>query len=153
MILAEALSLRKDLQTRIEQIKSRLVSNIRVQEGDTPAEDADELMKELDGCLKQLETLIHRINVTNLATRGDDGRTITAMMAQKEVLTKRLDVLRTVFNTATQNQDRYSRSEIKMVTLIDVKALSKEIDRRSKQLRELDITIQALNFGTQLAED
>ena len=36
MKLAEALSLRKDLQARIEQLKVRLLNNIKVQEGEQP---------------------------------------------------------------------------------------------------------------------
>ena len=35
MKLAEALSIRKDLQTRVEQLKSRLLNNVRIQEGES----------------------------------------------------------------------------------------------------------------------
>jgi hypothetical protein len=34
--------------------------------------------------------------------------------------------------------------------VVDVKALSKQIDEYSAQLRKLDIEIQALNFQTEL---
>ena len=71
-------------------------------------------------------------------------------MAQKDVLTMRISTLRSVFDTASSSQDRYSRSEIKMVTVVDVKELSKQIDEYSAQLRKLDIEIQALNFQTEL---
>ena len=64
MKLAEGLSIRKDLQTRIEQLKARLVNNMKVQEGDEPAEQPSALLKELDGCLAQLEQMIFRINAT-----------------------------------------------------------------------------------------
>ena len=37
-----------------------------------------------------------------------------------------------------------------MVTVIDVKALGKQIDNYSAQLRKLDIEIQSLNFQTEL---
>ena len=53
MKLSEALSIRKDLQKRIEQLKSRLLNNVKVQEGDEPAEKPAELMAELDRCLVQ----------------------------------------------------------------------------------------------------
>ena len=39
-----------------------------------------------------------------------------------------------------------------MVTVIDVKALGKQIDDCSAQLRKLDIEIQSLNFQTELTE-
>ena len=37
-----------------------------------------------------------------------------------------------------------------MVTVVDVKQLSKQIDTYSAQLRQLDIKIQSLNFQTDL---
>ncbi len=51
MKLAEALSIRADLQNRIDQLKSRLKYSAKVQEGDQPSENVNELFKELDECL------------------------------------------------------------------------------------------------------
>ena len=48
MKIAEALALRADLQTRLEQLKQRLVKNARIQEGDKPEEDPVELQSELE---------------------------------------------------------------------------------------------------------
>lgn len=151
MKLAEALSIRKDLTKKIEIIKSRLISNVRLQEGDEPSEQPAELFKELDSCLVQLESLIARINKTNMHTKAD-GRTLTEMMAEKEVLTKRISIIAAVSDKANETQDRYSRSEIKMVTTIDVKALNKQMDKLSERLRKLDISIQGLNFLTDLED-
>ena len=150
MKLAEGLSIRKDLQTRIEQLKTRLVNNVKVQEGDEPAEQPQALMAELNGCLEQLEQMIYRINATNMATQNAGGKTLTQLMAEREVLGKRIQVMREAFDRATQSQDRYGRNEIKYVTTIDVPALRQQIDSRSQQLRKLDIEIQALNFATEL---
>jgi hypothetical protein len=79
-----------------------------------------------------------------------DGKTLTEMMAEREVLGKRVQVLREVFDRASQQADRYGRNEIKYVTTIDVPALRKQIDKYSQQLRKLDIEIQALNFITEM---
>lgn len=149
MKLAEALSIRKDLQKRVEQTKTRIINCVKVQEGDEPAEDPKELMAELERCLQQLQGYIERINATNSLTQSN-GKTLTQLMAERDVQRMRLQSLREVFDRASSGQDRYSRSEIKFVTTIDVKKLSSEIDKRSKELRELDITIQALNFSTEL---
>ena len=109
MKLAEALSIRKDLQKRIQQIGVRLKDNVKVQEGDEPSEDPKELMKELDGCLSQLEDLIMRINLTNVQTTNEAGKTLTQMMAEKDVLTLRVSTLRDTFDRASSQNDRYSR--------------------------------------------
>ena len=150
MKLAEALSIRKDLQKRIQQIGKRLEDNVKVQEGDEPSENPDELMKELDGCLNKLEDLIWRINLTNVKTFYESGKTLTQLMAEKDVLTLRISTLRNTFERASSQQERYSRSEIKMVTIVDVKQLSNQIDEYSARLRKLDIAIQTLNFQTEL---
>lgn len=149
MKLAEALSIRKDLQTRIEQLKVRIINNVRIQDGEQPAEDPTDLMKDLDSCLKQLEELIYRINVTNMHAKSGD-KTLTQLMAERDVLTKRVQVLREVFNQASSSSERYSRSEIKYVTTIDVKAMGKQLDKLSSQLRTLDVEIQSINFATEL---
>jgi len=47
MKLAEALILRADCQKRIARLKSRLLVNAKVQEGDAPAETPQELIAEL----------------------------------------------------------------------------------------------------------
>ena len=150
MKLAEALSIRKDLQKRIQQIGKRLEDNVKIQEGDEPAENPEELMKELDECLKQLENLIWRINLTNVQTVNEAGKTVTQLMAEKDVLSLRLSALRGTFDRASSQHDRYSRSEIKMITVVDVKQLSKQIDEYSAALRKLDMEIQTLNFQTEL---
>ena len=150
MKLAEALSVRKDLQKRIAQLQSRIINNVKVQEGDEPLENPDELMKELNTCLKQLEDLIWRINATNMQCHNDKGETLTQLMARRDVMTMQVNSLRSVFNTASESPNRYSQSEIKMVTVVDVKKLGKKVDDLSAKLRVLDMEIQALNFASDL---
>ena len=65
MKLAEALILRADCQKRIAQLKSRLLTNAKVQEGDKPAETPQELIAELGRVSNELLDLIKRINRTN----------------------------------------------------------------------------------------
>ena len=150
MKLAEALSIRKDLMKRIAQLQGRIANNVKVQEGDEPLENPTDLMKELDSGLKQLEDIIFRINATNMQAKNKKGVTLTQLMAQRDVLTMRVNTLRNVFNSASESQNRYSQSEIKMVTVVDVKRLGKQVDDLSAKLRVLDMEIQALNFATDL---
>ena len=74
------------------------------------------------------------------------------MIAERDVLTKRISILRDMFEQASQGMDRYSRSEIKYVTTINVKDLNKEIDLYAKKLRKLDMQIQAANCEVYLIE-
>ena len=150
MKLAEALSIRKDLQKRIKYLEERIKSNVKVQEDDEPLEDPKELMKELHSCLIQLEELIGRINFTNINTKNAEGQSLTQLMAKKDTLTMRVSILRSIDSAATNMVSRYSASEIRQECVIDVKQLSKQIDDYSCRLRKLDMEIQGLNFLTEL---
>ena len=55
MKLAEALNLRADLQKRIANLRERLIKNAKVQEGDTPSEDPNMLLNELNDNIIELE--------------------------------------------------------------------------------------------------
>lgn len=149
MKLAEALSIRADLQKKISQLKIRLKDSAKVQEGDTPVENVADLEKELDECLTQLEELIYRINMTNVQTLHN-GETLTRLIARKDVLSMRVSLLRDVLKYATEKEDRYSRNEIRYVRTVDVNTLRKTIDGYSSQLRKLDLEIQSLNWTVEL---
>ena len=150
MKLAEALSIRKDLQKRIQLLEQRIKNNVKVQEDEEPLEDPNELMKELHSCLIQLEELIGRINLPNINTKNAEGLSLTQMIAKKDTLTMRIGILRNIYKSATDIVTRYSASEIRQECVIDVKLLSKRIDDYSSRLRKLDIEIQGLNFLTDL---
>ena len=149
MKLAEALNQRADLQKRIAQLRDRLSNNVKVQEGDQPAENPVELFAELEKSLKELETLIVRINRTNQETVWE-GKTLTEMIAGKDVLSLHLSTLRAVLDAANVRSDRFSRNEIKFVRTIDVNGLQKQVDDRSRDLRELDSRLQQANWMTDL---
>lgn len=86
MKLAEALILRADCQKRIAQLKSRLLVNAKVQEGDAPAETPQELIAELGRVSTELLDLIKRINRTNSATALAGRGTISDALAERDVL-------------------------------------------------------------------
>ena len=149
MKLASALSERADLQRRIAALGERLNNNAKTQEGEPPAEDPALLLQELDQNMVRLEELIRRINLTNSQTVSE-GETLTALLARRDAMEKRLSILRSFLTNASSKVDRYSRTEIKIVSTMDVAALQKDVDLQSKQLRELDECIQALNWTTEL---
>lgn len=149
MKLAYALTERADLQKRLAQLENRLMNNAKVQEGETPAEDPQVLLKELDGIMKQLEDLIGRINHTNSVTM-DNGDSLTALLARRDCLNQRVHILRNFLNSASSTVSRATRSEIKIKSTVSVVDLQRDVDRMSRELRELDGRIQALNWTTEL---
>ncbi len=152
MKLAEALSMRKDLEKNISGLKERLENVVRVQDGDVPAEDPQELLGILNNSLNQLEQIIFNINVTNMKIVNEDGKTMTKLLAERDILNKRISILRNTFNRAASYSDRYGRNEIRTVATIETKPLRQELDQLSKQYRQLDVEIQRLNFTFDLVE-
>ena len=149
MSLAEALQLRADIKTRISQLHSRLNDNAKVQEGEAPAEDPLRLIELLNAECSAYEELIRRINPTNAATVLD-GQTLTALLARRDTLSLELSIMRDFLQQASQRIDRYSKTEIKILPTVDVTAMQKTVDAKSKELRQLDAAIQKLNWNTML---
>lgn len=150
MKLAEALILRADHQKRLAQLKQRLLRNAKVQEGDKPGEDPKTLLTEFENVAAELEQMIQQINQTNSQSRISSGATLTEALATRDVLRVKADVYRELAQAASITQDRYSRSEVKFVSTVNVNAVQKEADRLSKQHRELDAEIQSANWQTEL---
>jgi hypothetical protein len=150
MKLAEALAERSECQTRIEELKKRMVRSARVQEGDAPAEDVNELLAESERVFVRVLELISAINRTNARTQFDAARTISDAIAERDVVAKRRDFLAGVAEAASTRQDRYSKSEVRFVATVSVAKLQTEVDRLAKQYRELDTRLQELNWNTEL---
>jgi Fic family protein len=152
MKLAEALLERKELKTKIENLRARAVQNALVQEGDTPAESPTELLLEMDDAVEKMGVLVRRINATNNVIRLADGTTISDAIVQRDMLELRRLAVDVVLNKAAVKQDRYTRTEIKFVSTIDVAELRRESDAVAKARRELDTQIQAVNWNADLVE-
>lgn len=151
MKLAEALNIRADLQRKVYQLKSRLIANSQVQEGDTPAEEPEDLLKELDTSIKKLEDVIKLINKTNSNTYIED-KSISDMIVERDMLKLKMSVINELVNSASNKVDRYSNKEIKIFSTINVKEKQKELDKISKEYREIDTLLQGLNWTTDLVE-
>lgn len=152
MKLAEALSRRSALMEKSQQLRSRLKDCIRVQEGDEPTEDADQVIQELDQTLGELRNLIYRINQTN-TNAVVDGRNLTSLLAERDTLSMRTKTLYEGLKHLTEREERYGRMEIKYVRMVDAKEFRKRHDQSAARLRELDLKIQALGWSTDLIED
>ena len=146
MKLAEALVQRADIKKRLTEIQTRLAQNARVQDGETPHENPETILRELAEALSAYRTLIQRINRTNAATQLSDGRTITDAIAERDVLLIEQRTLDALIKAASQVDFRYSRTEIKLVATVNVAEQRRTLDAVAKTLRELDLAIQRINW-------
>ena len=152
MKLAEALILRADCQKKIAQLRSRLLANAKIQEGDKPAEKPQELINDVENVARELINLVKRINRTNSIAIVAGDRTISDALAERDVLLLRRDAYNDLAQTASITHARLTRSEVKYVSTINVAEMQKRADELAKNYRNLDARIQELNWQTELVD-
>lgn len=149
MLLAEALARRAEAQDRLNKLQERLVQGAMIQEGDSPIEDPADMLEEAAALLQEIETLVRRINHTNAQTEFE-GATLTDAIARRDALLRSRRLYAAIADAGTMTGRRYSRSEVRFLPAVDVKALRDMADSAAKAYRELDTKIQQLNWTTQL---
>jgi hypothetical protein len=152
MRLAEALILRADSQKRIEQLRERLTRSAKVQEGEQPPENPEDLIRELERVSNDLLDLIRKINKTNSLSLLEGGVTIADALAERDVIMLKRGVYASLAEAAYVVQSRYTKSEVKFFSTVNVAETQKQVDELSKQHRELDARVQEANWTTELIE-
>ena len=152
MKLAEALLIRSDMQKKLAQIKARIRSNVKVQEGDTPNEDPNTLMIDASQIITELSSLIERIHLTNAVAKTDKGQSMLTLLVERDTLEMRHKLLIEAIEATDTEADRYSHREIKWNLMISVASLQKQADDIAMKLRKINIVIQANNWQIDLVE-
>lgn len=154
MKLAEALAQVNASLTHLEALRQRARGTARYQEGDDPAENLSELLAAAGDEIDTLTRLTIRVNVTNLTTTLEDGRSLTEALAARKAL-KLKSALYTAVADVAAGRDigfglRTRPSELRMIPQIPPAELRRQADEYAQQYRELDTQIQALNWATEL---
>lgn len=152
MKLAEALLIRSDMQKKLAQIKGRIRSNVKVQEGDTPNEDPNTLMVDASQIITELNTLIERIHRTNAIAQTDKGQSMLMLLVERDTLEMRHKLLIDAIEATDTEADRYSHREIKWSIMVSVANLQKQADDIAMKLRKINIVIQANNWQIDLVD-
>lgn len=155
MKLAEALIERAELKRKNFQLTDRINSNIKVQEGEVPAESPEELIAEYEHNMERMLELIKKINETNAKTfiknkDGENGETIKDAIAKRDCLSNKINAYRMFCDTATIRHDRFTKTEVKFIRCIDIKEIQNKINELSKEFRILDTKLQEINWTTDL---
>ena len=150
MILGEALLLRADLQKQILSLRDRLELNAKTQENESPSEHPQILFEAFESVIQRYEQIVVAINKANFSTKLADDRTLTEVLAHREVLKKKHITLLAVARKGLPETNRYSEREIKWVSVVDVKDLRKQADIVANEIRELNVQIQKVNWETEI---
>ena len=146
MKLAEALLLRADLKKKLASLRERIGRNALLQEGETPKEKVEDLLAEACSALQDQQSLVRRINAANESAKLADGRLLADVLAQRDTLIAQHSLLISTISATNKDVDRYSQREIKWVPQIQVASLQKQADDLSRNIREVNVAVQAANW-------
>ncbi|MGU8444263.1 DIP1984 family protein [Clostridium perfringens] len=102
--------------------------------------------------LSELEGLILKINKTNSNYITSNNESISDLIVKRDMLGKKISILKEIAEEATVKVNRYSQTEIKIFSAMKVDQLQREINKYSKEYRELDTKLQGLNWTIDLME-
>lgn len=157
MLLGEALADRASKKKQLEQVAARAAAVARYQEGEEPAESADELLAKGRTLIGDLRELVRRINRTNSATELAPGFTLTDALAQRDGYAAQYRLVTAVADAgAGRGREvvwaRQLRSELQQVSAVQVADLRAEADQIAEARRNLDVRIQQAGWATELLE-
>ena len=151
MKLAEALNLRSTLVKEIAELRKRLVDCVSIQDGETPIDSAEELLKELEPLIAQLHKLVYQINFTNIKIK-EDGKSITELLAEREELGMHISILNDALRRLNDNKVRYHADDIRYIRTVEPSFLRDLISKESAKLRKVNLKIQMLGWMHDLIE-
>lgn len=151
MVLGEALAIRADLKKRLGEMKSRITSNARVQQGEQPGFEMTPLLTAYESAAETFAHTIKRINRTNAQTALGD-----AMLSDALVERDRLTMLHLIYlelaKASGEQPHRHLMSEIRSVAQVRAADAQAKADEFARQRRELDVRIQAANWTIELLD-
>ena len=105
--------------------------------------------------LDELQDLIRQINLTNSRSSIASGASLTAALAERDILRLRYSLLSSVAEAASgaSQPARQMRTELKFLSAVSVPDLRDWANDVAKRHRELDTAIQEANWTMELIED
>ena len=156
MMLGEALAERASKKKQLEQTAARAAAVARYQEGEQPAESADELLARGRALIGELRELARSINRTNSATELDPAFTLTDALALRDAYAAQYKLVTAIADAGAgatgMTWARQLRSELQQVSAVRVADLRDEADQIAEARRNLDVRIQQAGWATELLE-
>jgi hypothetical protein len=161
MTLAEALLEKKALNARISELQIRYVNSAVHEEGEASEEAPEDVLRQLQAAMDETERLTVDINRTNNTVPVESGGLNGTMMeaiARRDSLKVQIGQYNAISSHIRhRNANRRGWGEAqgpKMVAADGVSAIhfTKLVDGLSKELRLLDMAIQAANWQNALVQ-
>lgn len=114
MKLAEALLLRRDLESKLTLLREEIASSAVIQEGDTLDRSIDDLLLDYETTNQEFAQLVIAINQRNAVAKIGEQETIAAALEKREAL-RRSHAMLTATLEAAKVAPRMGRNEIRMI--------------------------------------
>ena len=151
MKLAEALMERKASKTKMDALRQRIYQNAQIEQGGQPTEAPLPLLEELAEEARRFQSIVARINATNVAACLPDGTPLAEAVLRRDMLRYLHLTVTNLAAKAMPSQDRYSAREIKNAPAVPPAELHQRADALAKELRLLDAAVQQANWLVELA--
>jgi hypothetical protein len=152
MKLGEALRLRSDNTKKIAELRARAIASAQTQEGADAPDHPGQLLEQIERLWTETLALVQRINRTNVATQLPSGQPLVDALAERDYLLGVRNPFEAVAEAASGLQQRYMRSEIRIVRTVNPTELRRKADNLARRHRLLDVAIQEANWSTDLVE-
>jgi hypothetical protein len=152
MKLGEALRLRSDNTKKIVELRARAIASAQTQEGADAPDHPAQLLEQIECLSAETLILVQRVNRTNVATQLPTGQPLVDALAERDYLLGVRSPFEAVAEAASGLQQRYMRSEIRIVRTVDPTELRRKADELARRHRMLDVAIQEANWNTDLVE-
>ncbi len=152
MKLGEALRLRSDNTKKIVELRARAIASAQTQEGAEAPDHPAELLDAIERMSAETLTLVQRINRTNVVTVLPSGQRLVDALAERDYLLTVRNPFEAVAEAASGVQQRYMRSELRVVRTVDPAELRRKADEYARRHRLLDVAIQEANWSNDLVE-
>lgn len=153
MKLGEALSLRARQAQQLDDLRGRILSNVLVQEGEVAAENAEQLIIAFEVLSDEHQLLVQQIIRTNIEASDEEGYHPIEHLHRRESLRRKRAIHHQAATGATPGRTerfRYTRSELKSVSQINVSAHRASVATLDEEIRVLDAKIQEGNWKIDL---
>ena len=110
----------------------------------------DQLLEEALRILREGEELVIRINKVNLEAILPNGMTMMEAIVRRTSLEKEHSLLLRMVKSAQKDSDRYTRNEIRWISVINIREMQQRIQDTAQRIRELNTLIQECNWLTTL---
>ncbi|KYH34966.1 hypothetical protein CLTEP_11300 [Clostridium tepidiprofundi DSM 19306] len=147
MDISEKIAYRNEIRWKLKNIENRLISCAKVQEGKTPVECPNMIIKELEVVLDEYSEVLKTINKIKSIDISKDGNELSSVLAEREVISVEKDIMENFLKALNVNYDRYNSSDTKYINTVDASVIEKRVQELNKKYQEIETKFKTTRWN------